>query len=260
MHSLAVDCIFDGNNRWPFIMCCSGRWLNTTDSVNRERSDGTKMELWRKGNVTHSVNRPWFGARQTNIGDSSGIPRRKVWGWGSNPLPRKFRRPSKIVPNSTRLLKLLKIVEFRTPTPQDVREKGSKILKLPSVRNCFTLAMTNKLVIINSHKVHKVKKILLYEIKFLVPNYSCLQNPWVGDYRPQIPVLSVLNWICCPPPPTKFLGTPLGDSSPICLQYNRKYNTLRPNTTSYVLLLVHSRHQAGRENKMIRHLKPPLQV
>jgi len=63
------------------------------------------------------------------------------------------------------------------PTPQDVRKKGSKILKQPSVRNCFTLAMTNKLVvIINSLKIPKVKKILLYEMKFLVPNYSCLQN------------------------------------------------------------------------------------
>ena len=34
-------------------------------------------------------------------------------------------------------------------------------------------------------------------MKFLVPNYSCLQNPWLGRYRPQIPVRSVL----CPPPP-----------------------------------------------------------
>ena len=29
-------------------------------------------------------------------------------------------------------------------------------------------------------------------MKFLVPNYSCLQNSWLGGYRPQIPVLSVL--------------------------------------------------------------------
>ena len=29
-------------------------------------------------------------------------------------------------------------------------------------------------------------------MKFLVPNYNCLQNPWDADYRPQIPVLSVL--------------------------------------------------------------------
>ena len=40
-------------------------------------------------------------------------------------------------------------------------------------------------------------------MKFLVPNYSCLQNPWLGCYHHQIPVLSVL----CPqlnllnPPP-----------------------------------------------------------
>jgi len=139
-------------------------------------------------------------------------------GGGSNPPPcstppPKFRRPSKIVPNSTRLWKLLTSAEFRKPTPDDVRKKGSKIQKIPSVRNCFTLAMTNKLVvIINSLKVPKIKKMLLYEMKFLVPNYSCLQNPWLGGYRPQIPVLSVL----CPqlnllnlPPRTKFLGTPL---------------------------------------------------
>ena len=48
-------------------------------------------------------------------------------------------------------------------------------------------------------------------MKFLVPNYSFLQNPWLGGNRPQIPVLSVL----CPqlnllnPPGTKFLCTPL---------------------------------------------------
>jgi len=113
----------------------------------------------------------------------------------------------------TRLWKLLKNAEFRTPTPQDVWKKGSKILKLPSVRNCFTLAMTNKLVvIINSLKVRKIKKILLYEMKFLVPNNSCLQNPWLGGYRSQIPVISVLcpqlN-LLTPPQRIKFLGTPL---------------------------------------------------
>ena len=62
------------------------------------------------------------------------------------------------------------------PAPQDVK-KGSKILKLPPVRNCFTLAMTNiMVVIINSLNVPKIKNILLYEMKFLVTNYSCLQN------------------------------------------------------------------------------------
>ena len=53
----------------------------------------------------------------------------------------------------------LKIAEFRTPTPQDVRKKGSKILKLPPVHNCFTLIVTNKLVvIINSLNYQKLRK------------------------------------------------------------------------------------------------------
>jgi len=69
--------------------------------------------------------------------------------------------------------------------------------------------MTNKLVVItNSLKVPKIKEILLYEMQFLVPNYSCFQNPWLGGYRPQIPVLSVI----CPqlkllyPPSNKIPG------------------------------------------------------
>ena len=48
-------------------------------------------------------------------------------------------------------------------------------------------------------------------MKFLVPNYSCLQNPWLGGYRLQIPVLSVL----CPQlnllnPPNKIPGYATG--------------------------------------------------
>ena len=42
-------------------------------------------------------------------------------------------------------------------------------------------------------------------MKFLVPNYSCLQNPWLRGYCPQIPVLcpqlNLLN-----PPPKKIPG------------------------------------------------------
>ena len=46
--------------------------------------------------------------------------------------------------------------------------------------------MTNKLVvIINSLKVPKIEKILLYKMKFIVPNYSCLQNPWIGGCAPR---------------------------------------------------------------------------
>jgi len=69
--------------------------------------------------------------------------------------------------------------------------------------------MTNKLVvIIKSLKVPKIKEILLYEMKFLIPNYSCLQNPWLGVYCPPdprsvCPQLNLFNplpeqnsWVC----------------------------------------------------------------
>ena len=74
--------------------------------------------------------------------------------------------------------------------------------------------MTSKLVVfINSLKVPKIKKILLYEMKFLVPIYSCLQLPWLGGYCPQIPILSVLcpqlN-LLNPPPPKKIPGYATG--------------------------------------------------
>jgi hypothetical protein len=92
--------------------------------------------------------------------------------------------------------------------------------------------MPNKLVvIISSLKVPKINTILLYEMKFLVPKYSCLQNPWLVGYHPQIPVLSVLNWICWTPPPrTKFLGTPLQvTSADFLLSITRALrHTLRP--------------------------------
>jgi len=72
--------------------------------------------------------------------------------------------------------------------------------------------MTNKLVvIINSPKLPKIKKLLLYEMKFLVPNYSCLQNPWLGGATaPRSPFsLSITEFVEPPPPRTNFLGTPL---------------------------------------------------
>jgi hypothetical protein len=95
----------------------------------------------------------------------------------SNPpeIPKALTKSCQTQPD---LRKLLKIAEFFTPTPQDIRKKRQQNSKTAEVRNCFTLAMTNKLVvIINGPKVPKIKKILLYEMKFLVPNYSCPQNP-----------------------------------------------------------------------------------
>ena len=62
--------------------------------------------------------------------------------------------------------------------------------------------MTNKLVvIINSLKVPKIEAILLYEMKFIVPNYGCLQNPWIGGYAPNPRSL-------CPLSSTEFVEPP----------------------------------------------------
>ena len=49
-------------------------------------------------------------------------------------------------------------------------------------------------------------------MKFLVPNYSCFQNPWLGAtaHRSPFSLSSVLNWICWTPPPNKILGYATG--------------------------------------------------
>jgi hypothetical protein len=53
-----------------------------------------------------------------------------------------------------------------------------------------------------------MKKILPYEMKFLVPNYSCFQSPWLGGYRPPDPrslcPLSSTEFV--EPPPNKIPG------------------------------------------------------
>ena len=45
-----------------------------------------------------------------------------------------------------------------------------------------------------------MSKLLLHEMKFLVPNYSCLRNPLLGGYRP----LSSTEFV--EPPPNKIPG------------------------------------------------------
>ena len=72
--------------------------------------------------------------------------------------------------------------------------------------------MTKKFVfIINSLKVPKIKNILLYEMKFLVPNYSCFQIRGLStpDPRSLCPLSSTEFVEPTSPPRTKFLGTPL---------------------------------------------------
>ena len=58
-----------------------------------------------------------------------GVPRMGgIWGVYPPPeIPKALQNRAKLNP----IVKTVKIAEFRTPTPQDVRKKGSKILKLP---------------------------------------------------------------------------------------------------------------------------------
>jgi hypothetical protein len=92
-------------------------------------------------------------------------------------------------------------------------------------------------------------------MKFLVRNYSYLQNLWLGGYCPQIPVLSVLcpqlNLLNPPFPRTKFLGTPLpvrafnwtpNSATPHIMQYNTVYGMLE-----YALEMTNSQACSNRE-------------
>jgi len=186
------------------VVCVKTRTLRASRVFRNLKFWGNERESGPE--VLHSSDIPRLQWR-TEVGGFEGV---------QTPPPPKFRRSSSIVQNSTRLWKLLKIATFRTPTPQVVRKKGSKILKLPPVRNCFTLTMANKLgFIINSLKVPQIKQLLLYEMIFLVPNYSCLQNPQtrglpLPDPRSLCP-LSSTEFVEPPPSPprTEFLGTPL---------------------------------------------------
>jgi len=87
--------------------------------------------------------------------------------------------------------------------------------------------MTNKLVvIINRLKLPKIKKILLYEMNFLVPNYSCLQNPRSGVTPPPDPrsLCRLSSYEFVEPPLTKFLGTPLlpTKKQKVCCDYYKQ--------------------------------------
>ena len=90
-------------------------------------------------------------------------------------------------------------------------KKGSKILKLPPVHNCFTLTMTNKLVvIINSLKYQKLRKFYYMKLNFLYQITAASRTP---DYEATAPdplslcPLSSTEFV--EPPRKKFLGTPL---------------------------------------------------
>jgi hypothetical protein len=75
----------------------------------------------------------------------------------------------------------------------------------PTPRNSLVSTKLSR----NIFQVPKIKKVSLNEMKFLVPNYSRLENPWIGGYRLQLPhslcpQLNLMNptppqpnsWVC----------------------------------------------------------------
>jgi len=87
------------------------------------------------------------------------------------------------------------------PTPQDVQKKGSKILKLPPVRNFFTLTMTNKLVvIINSLKYQKLRKFYFMKWNFLYQITAASRTPDYGASAPRSPSSLSSTEFVEPPP------------------------------------------------------------
>ena len=104
------------------------------------------------------------------------------------------------------ILIIFKIAEFRTPTPQDIQKKDSEILKLLPVRNCVTLTMTNKLIVItNNLKYLKLRKFYYMKWNFLYQITTASRTPDYGATTPRSPfsLSSVLNWICWNAPPPK---------------------------------------------------------
>ena len=74
-------------------------------------------------------------------------------------------------------------------------------------------------------------------MKFLVPNYSCLQNPWLGGYHPQDPnsLCPQLNLLNSPPSPKKIPGYATEHHHPQkwpSWDLHRTQNSLKPEVTT----------------------------
>ena len=99
-------------------------------------------------------------------------------------------------------------------------------------------------------------------MKFLVPNYSCLQNSWLGGLPPQDPrslcSLSSTEFVEIPSPPrTIFLGTPLDTryTNENVDVFVTKWDLLRtsvikPDKLAWILSVQQNRHFRRRQDEM----------
>jgi hypothetical protein len=100
-------------------------------------SDTTTLPVFRHSAPDHSKLRypSWVGSNFSVLASlNQSLPvayrgGRRVWGVQTPPW--NFEGPPKLCQSQPDLWKLLKIAEFRMPTLQDIRKKGSRILKLP---------------------------------------------------------------------------------------------------------------------------------
>jgi hypothetical protein len=83
-------------------------------------------------------------------------------------------------------------------------------------------------------------------MKFLVPSYSCLQNPWLGGCGPRSPfsLSSVLTWICWTPPPKKNSWVRHWCRLTFCLHVLSGWRTVRAERLWIIVLLPSARLSA----------------
>ena len=114
-------------------------------------------------------------------------------------------------------------------------KKGSETLKLPPVYNCFTLKMTNKLVvIINSRMYQKLRKFYYMKCNFLYQITAASRTPDQGATIPRSP-FSLSSTEFVDPPPKKIRGYATGckDARNVHVRTTKSHGytavTLRPN-------------------------------
>jgi hypothetical protein len=110
-------------------------------------------------------------------------------GGGVQTPPKKFRSFNKAEPNSQSHGKYIRNNLTRIRLSLIFRVVSWKAL--PTSYDSHSSIFFLKGMMWHKNKVPKIKKMLPYEMKFLVLNYSCLQNSWLRGYRPHIPILSV---------------------------------------------------------------------